>query len=172
MAAVYQVSNQVYRSHKMVHTLQADTNPERACRSTVTKPMQKTGLERRVAKRFTLVTIQADPRKQPSPNLQQFTSTAPKQQWGADITYLPTAAGWVYLAVVLDLFSRKVVGWDISVSLAMLLVSSALQQATHASRPKPGDLLHHSDRGCQYTSEDYQSTLRTLGITRSMSRAR
>lgn len=172
VAAAYQASNQVYGSHKIARALQADATLESACRNTVAKAMQEMGLKSRVSKRFTPVTTQSDPSKQPAPNLlqQQFTATAPNQKWVADITYLPTAAGWVYLAVVLDLFSRKVVGWEISESLATPLVSSALRQAVESRRPTPGELLHHSDRGCQYTSEDYQSTLRALGITCSMSR--
>ncbi|GAA4467888.1 hypothetical protein GCM10023156_58380 [Novipirellula rosea] len=87
-----------------------------------------------------------------------------------DITYLPTAAGWVYLAAVLDLYSRKIVGWSISESLATPLVSDVLRQAIQTRRPDGKQLLHHSDRGCQHTSDDYQQTLRTLGITCSMSR--
>ena len=87
-----------------------------------------------------------------------------------DITYLSTAQGWVYLAVVLDLFSRKVVGWSIGESLATLLVSDALRRAIENRRPEGKQLLHHSDRGCQYTSDAYRQTLRTLGITCSMSR--
>ena len=87
-----------------------------------------------------------------------------------DITYLSTAQGWVYLAVVLDLFSRKVVGWSIGESLATLLVSDALRRAIENRRPEGKQLLHHSDRGCQYTSDAYRHTLRTLGITCSMSR--
>ena len=87
-----------------------------------------------------------------------------------DITYLPTAEGWVYLAVVLDLFSRKVIGWAIRHSLATELVAAALRQAIESRHPDGAQLLHHSDRGCQYTSDAYQQTLRTLGIDCSMSR--
>ncbi len=87
-----------------------------------------------------------------------------------DITYLATAEGWVYLAVVLDLFSRKVVGWALSPSQATELVSEALRHALEARRPEGRDLLHHSDHGCQYTSDAYQQTLQTLGIQCSMSR--
>ena len=86
-----------------------------------------------------------------------------------DITYLATAAGWVYLAVVLDLFSRKVVGWSIGDSLATELVSDALRAAIESRRPAGGQLLHHSDRGCQYTSDAYQQPLKALGIECSMS---
>ena len=75
-----------------------------------------------------------------------------------------------YLAVVLDLFSRKVVGWGISESLVTPVFSSDLRQAVESRGPKAGELLHHSDRGCQYTSDDYQWTLLTLGGTCSMSR--
>src|SRR5258707_12271172 len=102
----------------------------------------------------------------PAPNrlAQDFTATAPHRKWVTDITYLPTAEGWVYLAVVLDLFSRKVVGWAISSSLATELVSAALRQAVESRRPAGKQLLHHSDRGCQYTSDAYQQTLRTLAI--------
>ena len=78
--------------------------------------------------------------------------------------------GWVYLAVVLDLFSRKVVGWAISESLATPLVSSALRNAVELRKPGTNGLLHHSDRGSQYTSDDYQQTLKTLNMTCSMSR--
>ena len=87
-----------------------------------------------------------------------------------DITYVPTLTGWVYLAVVLDLFSRKVVGWAMSDSLATPLVSEALRHAIESRRLERGQLLHHSDRGCQYTSDDYQNTLQTFGIECSMSR--
>ena len=86
------------------------------------------------------------------------------------LTYLPTAQGWVYLAAVVDLFSRKVVGWSLSDSLATSLVSAALRDAIENRRPDGKQLLHHSDRGCQYTSDAYQQTLKTLGIECSMSR--
>ena len=101
---------------------------------------------------------------------QDFTAEAPNRKWVTDITYLWTAAGWVYLAVVLDLFSRKVVGWAVSASLETELVAMALRRAIEARRPESGTLLHHSDRGCQYTSDGYQRILRTLGIQCSMSR--
>jgi len=91
--------------------------------------------------------------------------------WNAyDITYLATSVGWVYLAAVVDLFSRKVVGWSVSQSLATDLVQAALRDAVEKRGPDGSQLLHHSDRGCQYTSNAYQQTLQTLGITCSMSR--
>ena len=172
VAAVFGASDEVYGSAKIAKKLKADPELETACRNTVAKAMQEMGLKSCVSKKFRPPTTQSDPTKTPAPNVlnQEFTATAPNQKWVADITYLPTAAGWVYLAVVLDLFSRKVVGWDISESLATPLVSSALRQAVESRRPTAGELLHHSDRGCQYTSEEYQATLRTLGIACSMSR--
>ena len=172
VAAVFEASNEVYGSAKIARSLETDPDLETACRNTVAKAMREMGLKSRVSKKFRPSTTQADPSKTPAPNLlkQNFTATAANQKWVVDITYLQTAVGWVYLAVVLDLFSRKVVGWDISESLATPLVSSALRQAVETRSPKAGELLHHSDRGCQYTSDDYQSTLRTLGITCSMSR--
>jgi putative transposase len=107
----------------------------------------------------------------PAPNTldRDFTASEPSRKWVTDITYLATATGWVYLAVVMDLFARKVVGWAMSTSLATELVSAALWQAIEARRPDGQALLHHSDRGCQYTSDAYRQTLRTLGIECSMS---
>lgn len=172
VATVFASSNQIYGSHKITRVIKADPNMETACRNTVAKAMRQMGLKSRVKKRFTPVTTQTDASKQPAPNIlaQQFTATAPNQKWVTDITYLPITSGWVYLAVVLDLFSRRVVGWEISDRLTTPLVSSALRQAIESRKPKPNSLLHHSDRGSQYTSDEYQSTLRSLQITCSMSR--
>jgi transposase InsO family protein len=78
-----------------------------------------------------------------------FTAVAPNRKWVTDITYLRIVDGWVYLAVVLDLFSRKVVGWALRDSLETELISAALQSAVESRRPAGQELLHHSDRGCQ-----------------------
>lgn len=174
-AAVQQVhaeSHGIYGSHKIARELEERPELESACRNTVAQAMRELGLKSRISRAFTPTTTQADPTKQPAPNqlAQDFTATAPNRKWVTDITYLPTAQGWVYLAVVLDLFSRKVVGWALSNSLATELVSAALRQAVETRRPTGQHLLHHSDRGCQYTSDAYQQTLRTLGIQCSMSR--
>ena len=165
-------SHGIYGSHKIARELEERPELESACRNTVAKAMRELGLKSRISRVFTPTTTQADPTKQPAPNqlAQDFTATAPNRKWVTDITYLPTAEGWVYLAVVLDLFSRKVVGWALSNSLATELVSAALRQAVETRRPTGQHLLHHSDRGCQYTSDAYQQTLRTLGIQCSMSR--
>ena len=165
-------SHGVYGSAKIAKTLAVRDDLETACRNTVTAALRELGLKSRIRRRFTPTTTQVDPSKQPAPNTldRDFAASAPNRKWVTDITYLPTAAGWVYLAVVLDLFSRKVVGWALSASLATELVSEALRTAIEARRPEGKHLLHHSDRGCQYTSDAYQLTLRTLGITCSMSR--
>ena len=169
---VYEESNQIYGSYKIADQLGKDDRLEAACRNTVATAMREMGLKSRVSKKFTPTTTVSDPSKIPAPNIldQSFTAAAPNQKWVTDITYLPTQLGWVYVAVVLDLFSRKVVGWSISESLATPLVSTTLRNAIEARRPDTKSLLHHSDRGSQYTSDDYQQTLRTLNITCSMSR--
>ncbi len=130
------------------------------------------GLKSRICKSFSPTTTKSDPSKRPAKNVldRVFTAERPDQKWVTDITYLPSSEGWVYLATVVDLFSRKVVGWAMSDSLATPLVSEALRNAIESRRPQPGELLHHSDRGCQYTSDSYQRTLKTLGIECSMSR--
>jgi transposase InsO family protein len=100
---------------------------------------------------------------------QEFTATKANQKWVTDITYIWTKEGWLYLAVVLDLFSRKVVGWAMDDNMERGLVIRALQMALLARKPGKG-LLHHSDRGSQYASNDYQTLLRDNSITCSMSR--
>lgn len=169
---VFDESRAIYGSAKIAHALAQREDLESACRNTVARAMQEMGLKSKVSKRFTPTTTKADPTKRPAENLlnRDFTATRPNEKWVTDITYLPTAAGWVYLAVVLDLFSRKVVGWAMRDSLATPLVSEALRQAIESRRPRGGELLHHSDRGSQYTSDEYQRILKTLGIECSMSR--
>jgi putative transposase len=169
---VFEASHAIYGPAKIVEALLQRDELETACRNTVSQAMQDMGLSSRVTKAFTPTTTKSDPSRCPAPNVlaQDFTATRPNQKWVTDITYLPTQAGWVYLAVVVDLFSRKVIGWQLGDSLATALVSGALRQAIESRRPQRGELLHHSDRGCQYTSDDYQKTLQTLGIECSMSR--
>lgn len=101
--------------------------------------MRELGLKSKVSKKFRPKTTVVDPSKKPAENLldQVFSAEAPNQKWVTDITYLPTAEGWVYLAAVLDLFSRKIVGWAMSASLAI----------ESRRPPRLDQLLHHSDRG-------------------------
>lgn len=99
----------------------------------------------------------------------QFTVAAPNQVWAGDLTYIWTREGWLYLAILLDLYSRAVVGWAMEARLTEELTQHALQMALHRRQPKPG-LLHHSDRGSQYAANAYQQRLRAAGIRGSMSR--
>lgn len=170
--AVYDEHRGIYGSWKIAKIIAGRDELESACRNTVLKAMRQLGLQSKVTKAFKPTTTRSDPSKRPAMNLldQDFTADGPNQKWVTDITYLPTRGGWVYLAVVMDLFGRKVVGWSIGDSLATELVSEALRQAIESRRPNGRRLLHHSDRGCQYTSDAYQKTLSTLGITCSMSR--
>jgi transposase InsO family protein len=98
-----------------------------------------------------------------------FEAEAPNRIWVTDITYIWTVAGWLYLAAIVDLFSRKVVGWATSTSIDRTLVLRALEQALARRGPVPG-LIHHSDRGSQYACHDYRKALRARGIDCSMSR--
>lgn len=174
-AAVRQVhaeTDAIYGSAKIAEELKTRDELETACRNTVARAMREMGLQSKVRRRFKPTTTKADPRRRPAPNMlmRDFTTEAPNRKWVTDITYLATAEGWVYLAVVVDLFSRKAVGWSIGDSLATELISDALHDAIEKRRPKGERLLHHSDRGCQYTSEHYQNILKALKIQCSMSR--
>jgi transposase InsO family protein len=99
----------------------------------------------------------------------QFTVAAPNRVWAGDLTYIWTMEGWLYLAVLLDLYSRAVIGWAMGSRLTGELTQQALEMALYRRQPKPG-LLHHSDQGSQYAATAYQQHLRAAGITGSMSR--
>jgi transposase InsO family protein len=116
-------------------------------------------------------TTQADPTHPVASNVlaRDFTASRPNERWVTDITYAMTEEGACYIAAILDLYSRSVVGWALSTSLSTELPLAALQNAVQRRRPADG-LLHHSDRGCQYTSNDYRARLAELGVTVSMSR--
>jgi transposase InsO family protein len=106
-----------------------------------------------------------------APNVleRNFKTSAPNKAWVTDVTYIATAEGWLYLAVLLDLFSRRVVGWAVSECNDRALALAALWRALSSRRPPPG-LVHHSDRGSPYASEDYRAVLRQHGLVASMSR--
>jgi transposase InsO family protein len=105
----------------------------------------------------------------PNELARDFTATRPNERWVTDITYVWTDEGWAYVAIILDLFSRAVVGWALDTTLTTKLALNALQSAVQRRRPSAG-LLHHSDRGCQYTSAEYRARLEKHGVTVSMSR--
>jgi putative transposase len=118
-----------------------------------------------------VVTTRANPLARVAENVldRDFEAEQPNQKWVCDATYIATGSGWLYLAVVLDLFSRRVVGWAMGATFDSVLVEQALSMALTQRKPGAG-LLHHSDRGCQSTSEAYQRLLNEHGIQMSMSR--
>ena len=122
-------------------------------------------------KRQYVVTTESQHSEPVAPNLldRNFNPAGPNQIWSTDITYIKTRQGWVYLAVVLDLYSRRVVGWHIDRQMTVTLVSRALRMAINLRQP-PRGLLHHSDRGVQYACKDYQKLLQEHGMRCSMSR--
>jgi putative transposase len=143
----------------------------RVGRKRVARLMCQLGLEgvsRRGKRRRTTI---ADPAAAPAPDLvgRRFTASRPNELWLADITYLPTHEGWLFLAVVLDAFSRRVVGWSMRDDLKSELVVDALAMAVTRRKP-PAGVVHHSDRGSQYTSLAFGKTLRDSGLIASMGR--
>lgn len=136
----------------------------------VARLMQRHGIVAHSRRPYHPVTTKRQPGVEAAPNLlgQDFTATAPNQKWVSDFTYIPTAQGWLYLAVVLDLFSRKVVGWAMSEHMDTTLVLAALHMALQGRRPLAG-LLHHSDQGSQYTSSAYLTCLIEASSLLSMS---
>lgn len=132
--------------------------------------MVKGGLRSRVRRRFRPKTTDSKHSLPVHENLlaEGLTPTAPNQIWVSDITYVPTGEGWLYLASILDLYSRKVVGWSMKATLRTELVLGALDMAFLARQPGKG-LIHHSDRGSQYASGEYQKALKARGAVPSMS---
>jgi transposase InsO family protein len=139
-------------------------------RKRVARLMKADGLAARRKRRFRRTTDSTH-QHPVAPNLldRQFTVDAPNAVWVTDITYIWTQEGWLYLAAILDLYSRKVVGWAVDESLERHLALDALAMALSNRRPARG-LLHHSDRGVQYASDDYQKALKKDGLICSMSR--
>ena len=135
----------------------------------VARIMQENGLKARQKTRFKKTT-DSDHGGPVAPNLldQDFSAEGPDEKWGVDISYVWTAEGWLYLAIVLDLFSRKIVGWAISDRMKRGLAMDALRRAITLRQPPPG-LIHHSDRGSQYCSHDYRRLVSDHGLIASMS---
>ena len=139
-------------------------------RKTIAKSLKRQGLRARAAKRFK-ATTDSKHSLPVAPNLleQDFTASAPDERWVGDITYLWTEEGWLYLAVVLDLYSRKVVGWAMDRRMKARLVCEALTMALWRRRPSPG-LIMHTDRGSQYCSHRYQNLIARHDLRCSMSK--
>lgn len=136
----------------------------------VRKLMKQHGIRARHKRKF-IATTNSNHNLPVAANLleRNFTASAPNQVWTSDITYCATAEGWVYLAVIIDLFSRQVVGWSMQPHMKAELVTDALRMAWFRRRPPPG-LIMHSDRGSQYCSGLFQDTLKAYGMRSSMSR--
>jgi transposase InsO family protein len=140
-------------------------------RNTVAKLMRAAKIRARTRRRYVPRTTDSRHEKPIADNVldRDFAAESPDRKWVADITYVPTGEGWLYLAAVLDCFSRKIVGWSMADHMETDLVAGALTMALQHRRPDGGKLLHHSDRGVQYASDDYQHLLTRHGITCSMS---
>ena len=136
----------------------------RVGKNRIAKLMRKACLRGVSNRRSYIVTTERNKRERPAPDLvnRKFIATAPNQLWVADITYVPTWAGFVFLAVVLDVWSRKVVGWHIGESLHTDLIVAALEMAAQARKPQ--SVIHHSDQGCQYTSVAFGKRCKELNV--------
>lgn len=168
IVSIYDGSLQTYGAPRVQLEL-ADEHDVHVGRKRVARLMRDLGIEgvsRRGKKRRTTV---PDPRQPPAPDLveRRFTAERPNALWLADITYVPTREGYLFLGVVMDMFSRKIVGWSMRDDLRAELVVGALAMAVTRRRP-PAGLVHHSDRGSQYTSLAFGRTLRESGLVASM----
>jgi putative transposase len=165
--ADFATSNETYGSPRMHAEL--NENGVVVGRHRVARLMSENGLKARQKTRFKKTT-DSDHGGPVATNVldQDFAADGPDQKWGVDISYVWTAEGWLYLAIVVDLFSRRIVGWQLSDRMKRGLAMSALQRAINLRRPPPG-LIHHSDRGSQYCSDDYRRMLRDHSFVASMS---
>ncbi|MDB6006479.1 MAG: hypothetical protein JWR15_3466, partial [Prosthecobacter sp.] len=166
----FTASRRTYGSPRLVHCLRA--KGLKHGKNRIARIMREQHLCVLQKRRFVPRTTLTDKTSPVAPNLllKRPAPTRPDEVWVTDITYLPTREGWLYLAAEMDLCSRRILGWSTLDTLATQLPNQALDRAlqTRGSRSEP--LLHHSDRGCQYTSAEFRSSLRLRGITQSMSR--
>lgn len=166
--AVHAASKGEYGWPRIWRELRA--NGVRVWKERVRRLMKEHGIKARGKRKF-VVTTDSKHNLPIAPNLlnRNFQPDAPDRVWTSDITYIQTDAGWLYLAVVLDLYSRQVVGWSMQPHMQTSLVTDALRMAWFRRRPEPG-LIFHSDRGSQYCSHAFQGTLAKFGMQSSMSR--
>ena len=166
--AVHAESKQRYGTPRVERALRRVGT--RTSRKRVARLRRELGLRTRYTRRFR-VTTDSGHRKPLAPNrlARDFTSSSPDRIWVGDITYLRAGASWLYLAVLLDLYSRRVVGWSLSSRIDENLVRQALERALVARRPARG-WIHHTDRGGQYCADDYRDRLDEFGGVASMSR--
>ena len=166
---IYTASQGTYGSPRIWAELQA--NGERCAEKRVARLMQQAQIRARTKGKRKVVTTDSRHALPVAANTlnQAFRATAPNQKWVGDITYIATRQGWLYLAAVLDLFSRRIVGWAMADRIDSALVVAALTMALQQRRPAPG-LLFHCDRGSQYASQLYRQALADHGLNLSMSR--
>ncbi len=166
---IYEDSGNIYGSPKITKELKK--KGYNITERTVGIYMQQLGLRSCVSRKFKVVTTDSNHDYPVAPNKlnQNFTASAPNKVWVADITYIPCREGRLYLASILDLCTREIVGWRLYNRMETKLVIDALNDAYQARKPEKG-LLHHSDRGTQYASKDYREKLQEYGIEASMSR--
>ncbi len=166
----HQESRQVYGSPRVYEDLK--NRNVKVCENTVAKLMKEAQIRSKIVKKFVPKTTDSKHGFSVAGNVldQDFQADRPDRKWVADITYIQTGEGWLYLAAVLDVCSRKVLGWSMAEHLKTELVEDALRMALSRRKPDPG-LLHHSDRGVQYASTQYRTLLRANGLECSMSRA-
>lgn len=162
-------SHKLYGSPRVHALLQAEGH--KVGRSRVEKLRRHNDLQAMSKRRVRVVTTDSKHNLPVAPNVldRNFGALSPNEKWLADITYIPTDEGWLYLAAVLDLCSRKIVGWAMRDHMRTELPLAALTMALQQQRPKSG-FIHHSDRGSQYASGEYQQALITAGAIPSMSR--
>lgn len=143
---------------------------ERVGKNTVARLMRRVNIQSKVHKRF-VVTTDSRQTKKPAENIlgRAFTSDKANRKWLSDVTFVPTRKGWLYLSAIMDLYSRKIVGWSMGEKNNVELVSASLKMA-HAQREETAGVLLHSDQGAQYASTSYQQLLSDFGIICSMSR--
>ena len=166
---IYQRSRQTYGSPRIRAEL-----AEQGLRcgvNRIARLMNEAGVVAKQSAKFKVMTTDSDHVYPVAPHLlgQDFTAGRPNEKWLSDITYIPTAEGWLYLALVMDLYSRRIIGWAMADNLERWLAIDALQMALETRQPPPG-LIHHSDRGSQYASHDYQALLTQHQFQVSMSR--
>lgn len=166
---VHEASRRIYGSPKVRSELLKQG--VRLNRKTVARIMRQSSIRSKVARKFKVRTTDSNHAHPVAPNVldRAFTAEKPGTKWLCDITFIPTREGWLYLAGVMDLFSRKIVGWSMADHLRVELVREALAMATTTRTPPPG-LIHHSDRGAQSCCGEYRAELEAWGMTASMSR--
>lgn len=165
---VHEENRKVYGSPRVYKALKAQG--ESVCENTVATIMKERQIRAKTKKKFVPATTDSRHDQPVARNVldRQFDAPLPNQKWAVDITYIPTDEGWLYLAGVIDLCSRRIVGWSMADHMETTLVSDALKMAIGRRSPGEG-LLHHSDRGVQYASEDYTYLLQSHAMQISMS---